>query len=61
MDWTHLTEDGDKWRAFVDTVMSLGVTLNAGNFLSMFPCEMNAFILRNDKVHELCTNITVVL
>jgi hypothetical protein len=24
-DWVHLTQDGDQWRALVNTVMNLGV------------------------------------
>jgi hypothetical protein len=34
MDWIHLAQDGDKWRALVNTVVILQVPKNAGNFLS---------------------------
>jgi hypothetical protein len=34
VDWIHLAQDRDRWRALVNTVMSLRVTQNAGNFLT---------------------------
>jgi hypothetical protein len=34
VDWIHLTQDRDRWRTLVNTVMSLQVPLNAGNFLT---------------------------
>jgi hypothetical protein len=30
--WMHLAQDRDGWRALVNTVMSLWVPQNAGNF-----------------------------
>jgi hypothetical protein len=33
MDWTHLAEDTDQWRAPVNTIMNLRVPRNAGKFL----------------------------
>jgi hypothetical protein len=35
MNLTDLYQDGDQWMALVNTVMSLRVPYNAGNFLSI--------------------------
>jgi hypothetical protein len=34
MDWIDLAEDGDRWRAVVNTVMNLLVTYNSRNCLN---------------------------
>jgi hypothetical protein len=34
MDWIHLAQDKDQWRALVNTVMNLCVPENVGKFLS---------------------------
>jgi hypothetical protein len=35
MDWIHLAEDKDQWRALVNTVMNLRVQQNVGKLLSI--------------------------
>ena len=34
MDWINVAEDTDRWRAFVNAVMNLRFSQNAGNFLT---------------------------
>jgi hypothetical protein len=34
VDWIHLAENRDQWRALVYTVMNLPVSLKAGNFFT---------------------------
>jgi hypothetical protein len=34
MDWIDVAQDGDQWRALVNTVMNLRVPYNFGKFLS---------------------------
>jgi hypothetical protein len=36
MDWIYLAQDGDQWRALVNTAIRLRVPINVGNFLSSF-------------------------
>jgi hypothetical protein len=44
VDWIHLAQDRDHWRTLVNTVMSLRVQYNAGNFLS--GCTIGSFSRR---------------
>jgi hypothetical protein len=34
MEWIELAQDRDQWKTFVNTVMSVEFTYNAGKFLS---------------------------
>jgi hypothetical protein len=34
MDWIYLAKDRGKWRALVNTIVNLGVSQSAENFLS---------------------------
>jgi hypothetical protein len=34
VDWMHLVQDMDRWRAVVNTVMNLQVPLKTGDFLT---------------------------
>jgi hypothetical protein len=34
VDWIHMDQDRDQWRALVNTVMNLQVPLKVGNFLT---------------------------
>jgi hypothetical protein len=36
VDWMHLAQGRDQWRALVNTVKSLRVLYNVGNFLSVW-------------------------
>jgi len=34
VDWMHLAQDKDRWRALVNTVMNIRFPKKAGNFLT---------------------------
>jgi hypothetical protein len=44
MDWIDLAQDGDRWRALMNTVMNLRVPQNVGKFLSS--CTTGSFSRR---------------
>jgi hypothetical protein len=44
MEWIYLAQDGDQWRAIVNTVMNLQVPLNAWKFLGS--CTTGGFSRR---------------
>jgi hypothetical protein len=48
MDWIILAQDRDRWMDLVNTIMSLRVPYNAGNFLS--GCAIGGFS-RRAQVH----------
>jgi len=45
VDWIHLAQGRDKWRALVDMVMNLRVPLKEGNFL-----EFLSYLQRLQKI-----------
>jgi hypothetical protein len=50
MDWINMAQDRDQWRALVNTVMNLRVSLNPGEFLSS--CTTGGFS-RRAQLHEV--------
>jgi hypothetical protein len=34
MDWVYLAQDRDQWRALVNMIINIKISLNAGKFLS---------------------------
>jgi hypothetical protein len=34
VNWIHLAQDRDQWRAFLNTVKNLPITKNTGNFFT---------------------------
>jgi hypothetical protein len=34
IEWIHLSQDRDQWRALMNTIMNFSVTIKVGKFLS---------------------------
>jgi hypothetical protein len=49
-DWIDLVQDGNQWRALVNTVMDLRLPQNAGKFLNN--CTTGSFS-RRPQLHEV--------
>jgi hypothetical protein len=50
VNWMNLAQDRDQWRALVSTIIKLGVSKNAGKFLS--DCTTGGFA-RRAQLHEV--------
>jgi hypothetical protein len=50
MNWIDLAQDGDQWRALVNTVMNLRLLKNAEKFLNS--CTTSSFS-RRAQLHEV--------
>jgi hypothetical protein len=48
-DWIDLVQDGNQWKALVNTIMSLRVPQNSGKFFSS--CTIGGFS-RRAQLHE---------
>jgi hypothetical protein len=53
MDWIHLAQDGDQWRALVNTAVNLQIPKNVGKFLSSF--TIGGFSTR-PQLHEVSSS-----
>jgi hypothetical protein len=47
VDWIHLAQDGDKWRALVNTVITLQNSQNA--VISLSGCLLSSVQLHRDS------------
>jgi hypothetical protein len=55
VEWIHLVQDRDQWRALVNTVMSLRVTQQAGNiFLSIVTISFSRALLYEVRYINIC-------
>ena len=70
LDWVHLIQDRDKWRAFAQTLMNHWVPQIAGKFLTrwvtvsfwiMTPIQGVRLIVRDSEVMGSCIIIIIII